>query len=254
MQLISQRLHRRTTTAGADPLVTYYDLGTGERTELSAVTVSNWVDKTCNLLADEYGLDLGDLVLLDVARTHPGHWVTACLELACWSLGVTIVVDDAGDSGGARGAGDEADGAGVRLVIAGPLYTTAAELANEVGADLLACSLHPLGLPFAERLPDGVADFSLEVRGQADQYVAAPVPGDELAWRSAEASVTQSELAVSRESTRRRLLRPSTPWATARDGIVAALIGGGSVVVVVGDDDAALERIRDTENVDGEVR
>ena len=58
---------------------------------------------------------------------------------------------------------------------------------------------------------------------------------------------------MARESTQRRLLRPSTPWATARDGIVAALIGGGSVVVVVGDDDAALERIRDTENVDGEV-
>ena len=48
------------------------------------------MDKTCNLLVDEYGLDLGDLVLLDVARTHPGHWVTVCLELACWSLGVTV--------------------------------------------------------------------------------------------------------------------------------------------------------------------
>jgi len=242
MQLISQRLRRRTARAGADPLVTYYDLGTGERTELSAVTVTNWVAKTSNLLADEYGLDLGDLVLLDVARTHPGHWVTVCLELACWSLGVTVTVDGGSDAG-----------AGVRLVIAGPLYTTAAEHATEIGADLLACSLHPLGLPFAERLPDGVADFSLEVRGQPDQYAAATVPTDQPAWRSAEATLTQGELAVARESTRRRLVRPSTPWATARDGIVAALIGGGSVVVVVGEDEAALERIRETENVDGEV-
>ena len=242
MQLISERLRRRTATAGADPLVTYYDLGTGERTELSGVTVSNWVDKACHLLADEYGLDLGDAVLLDVARTHPGHWVTICLELACWSLGVTVAVDREGD-----------DDAGVRLVIAGPLYPTAAEHASDLGADLLACSLHPLGLPFAERLPEGVADFSLEVRGQPDQYAAIPVPGDEVAWRSAEATLSQVELAVSQESTQRRLLRPSTPWATARDGIVAALIGGGSVVVVVGDDEAALERIRETENIEGEI-
>ena len=142
---------------------------------------------------------------------------------------------------------------GVRLVIAGPLYTTAAEHATAVGADLLACSLHPLGLPFAEKLPDGVADFSLEVRGQPDQYAAATVPPDQPAWRSAEATLTQAELAVARESTRRRLIRPSTPWATARDGIVAALIGGGSVVVAVGEDEAALERIRETENIDGEV-
>ena len=242
MQLISERLRRRTATAGADPLVTYYDLGTGERTELSAVTVTNWVNKTCNLLADEYGLDLGDLVLLDVARTHPGHWVTVCLELACWSLGVTVVVER-----------DDAVDPGVRLVVAGPLYTTAAEHATELGADLLACSLHPLALPFAERLPDGAADFSLEVRGQPDQYAAVTVPGDAPAWRSTEAVRTQAELAVQRESTQRRLLRPSTPWATARDGVVAALIGGGSVVVAVGDDDAALERIRQTENIDDEI-
>ena len=242
MQLISQRLRRRTTTAGADPLVTYYDLGTGERTELSAVTVTNWVNKTCHLLVDEYGLDLGDVVELDVARTHPGHWVTICVELACWSLGVTLAVDD----------GADAD-AGVRLVVAGPLYSTAADHATELGADLLACSLHPMGLPFAERLPDGVADFSLEVRGQPDQYEAVTAPEDELAWRSPEATLTQAELAATRESTQRRLLRPSTPWATARDGIVAALIGGGSVVVVVGEDEAALERIRETENINGEV-
>ena len=63
----------------------------------------------------------------------------------------------------------------------------------------------------------------------------------------------RTELAEERETTQRRLLRPSTPWATARDGVVAALIGGGSVVVAVGDDGAALERIRETENIDGEV-
>ena len=205
--------------------------------------MTNWVNKTCHLLVDEYSLDLGDVVELDVARTHPGHWVTICVELACWTLGVTVAVDGGADAG-----------AGVRLVVAGPLYPTAAEHATELGADLLACSLPPAGSA-VRRAPARRCGrlLSLEVRGQPDQYEAVAVPEDELAWRSSEVTLTQAELATARESTQRRLLRPSTPWATARDGIVAALIGGGSVVVVVGDDEAALERIRETENIDGEV-
>ena len=238
MQLISRRLRRRTSSAGADPLITYYDLGSGERTELSAVTVSNWVDKTCSLLTDEYGLDLGDVALLEVARTHPGHWVTACLELACWRIGATVAVDD---------------GADARLVVAGPDYGAVVERAAELGADVLACSLHPLGLPFAERLPAGVADYSLDVRAQPDQYPAMSVPTDAPAWQSAEATLTQAELDSVPGSADRRLIRPTTPWPTVRDGILAALIAGGSVVVVVGEDDLALDRIRVTENVQAEV-
>ncbi|MFT4166090.1 MAG: TIGR03089 family protein [Microlunatus sp.] len=238
MQSISERLRRRTSSAGSDPLITYYDLGTGERTELSAVTVSNWVDKSCHLLTDEYGLDLGDIVLLDVARTHPGHWVTACLELACWRLGVTVALDD---------------GSGAQLVVSGPGYATAAEQATGLGAELLVCSLHPLGLPFTESLPPGVADYSLEVRAQPDQYPAMPLAPDELAWRSDEATLTQAEISAVEGSSRRRLLRPSTPWPTARDGILAALVGGGSLVVVVGDDQTALDRIRATENIETDV-
>ncbi len=249
MQLISQRLRRRTATAGADPLITYYDLVTGERTELSAVTVTNWVAKTCHLLTDEYALDLGDSVLLDLARTHPGHWVTGCLELACWSLGVRVTADEPAD----RDGPDETAGSGVRLVVTGPLYATAADRAADLGADLLACSLHPLGLPFAEKLPDGVDDFSLEVRGQPDQFSGVAVPEDQPAWHSAGTTLTQADLAAVDGSSGRRLLRPTSPWTTARDGILAALVGGGSVVVVVGDDEAALGRIRATENIEDEV-
>lgn len=249
MQSISQHLRRRTATAGADPLVTYYDLGTGERTELSAVTVTNWVAKTCHLLSDDHGLDLGDVVLLDLARTHPGHWVTSCLELACWSLGLVVAVED----GGVAAAGVGAAGDDVRLVVTGPLYDTATDRAAAAGAELVACSLHPLGLPFAEQLPAGVADYSLEVRAQPDQFSAGAVPDDQPAWRSPEATLTQSELASVTGAAGRRLLRPGSPWGTARDGILAALVGGGSVVVVVGDDEPALARIRATENVDDEV-
>ena len=57
---------RELTLAGAllDPLlaadpvgprITFYDNATGERIELSAVTLANWAAKTANLLRDEYG-------------------------------------------------------------------------------------------------------------------------------------------------------------------------------------------------------
>ena len=36
----------------ARPLVTHYDDSTGERVELSATTLDNWVAKTANLLQD----------------------------------------------------------------------------------------------------------------------------------------------------------------------------------------------------------
>lgn len=246
MQGISGRLRRRTATTGGDPLITYYDLDTGERTELSAITTSNWVDKTCHLLVDEYGLDVGDVVLLEVARTHPGHWVTAIWELACWRLGVTVAVADGNGGGNVDGEG-HAEGA--RLVVTGAAYDDAVGVAAGLGADLTACSLHPLALPFPGVLPDGVADYALEVRGQPDQFSAVPVPADQAAWRSAEAELTQADLEAFPASAERVLVRPGPPWATVRDGVLAALLGGGSVVVVVGEDDAALERIRETENL-----
>ena len=220
MQLISQRLRRRTATAGADPLVTYYDLGTGERTELSAVTVTNWVNKTCHLLVDEYGLDLGDLVQLDVARTHPGHWVTVCLELACWSLGVTVAVDGGADADARCGWSSP-----VRCTRPPP----SARPSSVPTCWPAACTR------WGCRSPSGCPTVwpTSRWRSAASRTSTRPSPSpeDELAWRSAEATLTQAELAAARESTQRRLLRPSTPWADRtrrhRGGPDRRRIGGG---------------------------
>ena len=40
------------------PLLTYFDDATGERTELSAATLGNWIAKTANLVTDGAGLGL----------------------------------------------------------------------------------------------------------------------------------------------------------------------------------------------------
>ena len=46
----------------AGPRITYYDDATGERIELSTVTLANWAAKTANLLRDEYGAGPGSAV------------------------------------------------------------------------------------------------------------------------------------------------------------------------------------------------
>ena len=38
---LAELLARRVRTDGSAPLITYYDLGSGERTELSAITFAN---------------------------------------------------------------------------------------------------------------------------------------------------------------------------------------------------------------------
>lgn len=57
----------------AGPRITYYDDATGERIEVSAVTLGNWAAKTANLLRDELGAGPGSRV----AVLLPAHWQTA---------------------------------------------------------------------------------------------------------------------------------------------------------------------------------
>src|SRR5699024_2554174 len=73
------------------PWITYYDDASGERTELSARTAQNWIDKTSNLLTDEFDAESGTR-----SRLHLNtHWQTLVWILACWQVGVTICSQDA---------------------------------------------------------------------------------------------------------------------------------------------------------------
>ncbi len=228
--LVADRLRRRTRTAGADPLITYYDVSAGTRTELSAVTFGNWVDKTCNLVTDELLLEPGAVVELAAARTHPGHWVTAGWQLACWQLGLTVSV----------GSGLPAD-----LIVTGPDWSDHAD----AGVDVVACSMHPLGLGLDRPTPAGVLDYALEVRGQPDGYAPTPQSGMRGAWADADRSLTQADLIAIDVVPARRLTQPSDPWSTCRDGILTALVSGGSLVHVVGGDEGQRARIAADERV-----
>lgn len=215
-ELVAERLRARASSAGAEPLLTYYEPADGTRVELSAVTVLNWVDKTSHLL-DEMDVSPGDAVALVLASTAPGHWVTAVWELACWQVGAVVSV------------GPDALAA-ARLLVTGPDWMPYAH----TGPDVLACSLHPLGLPLSGRLPSAVLDYALEVRGQADRYAPVPQHPSAPAWQDEQRQLSQAELLAGTGPPVRRLVRPSTAWATAQSVVLAPLLNGGSTVVVAG--------------------
>src|SRR4029453_14508663 len=88
--LLAERLRQRVSLAGSAPLLTCYDVESGARTELSATTFSNWVDKTSNLLHDEVVVTGGDVISMPLAVEAPGHWLTAAWQLACWQVGLVV--------------------------------------------------------------------------------------------------------------------------------------------------------------------
>jgi uncharacterized protein (TIGR03089 family) len=233
-ELISGRLRRWVRDQGASPLVTYYDPARGERVELSGVSFANWVDKTSNLLVDELDIESGDAVELTLAPAHPGHWVSLVWILACWQVGAVVTVDRTG----------------ARVAVLGPDDPAEAARADTA----LVCSLHPLGLPLPGPPPAGVLDYALEVRSQPDQHAAVPQSGLTVAWRDHDRQLTQSDLVVGPGSGLRRLVRPTSPWDTARTALVEPLVGGGSTVVVAGPvDPERLTGIAAQERVDGVV-
>jgi uncharacterized protein (TIGR03089 family) len=226
--LLAERLRQRVRLAGSAPLLTCYDLESGARTELSATTFSNWVDKTSNLLQDEAVIVEGDVISMPLAVEAPGHWLTAVWLLACWQVGVVVDLTNPDTAA---------------VVVTGRHWQGHAE------RDIFACALHPLGFGFEEPLPDGVHDYAIEVRSHADRYFGYPPEPAALAWVDAEHTLSQGDLVTVDGPSVRRLVRAGDPWPTCRDGIVTALVTGGSAVVVVGGDADRVTQIADSERV-----
>jgi uncharacterized protein (TIGR03089 family) len=147
----------------AAPLVTFYDDATGDRVELSATTLANWVAKTANLLQDEFDVTAGSTV----AVALPVHWQTAAVLLAVWSCGATVLDTAAEDDG-------RLDGVDVVLADQDRL----APLEEQDLPELLGLSLHPLGMGMTG-YAGPARDFALEVRAHGDVFTAwqPPDPG-----------------------------------------------------------------------------
>ena len=207
----------------ARPRVTYYDDATGERVELSALTLANWVTKTVNLLADEVGVESGSRVSLHL----PLHWLAAVWAVAVDAAGAELVVDDlAGLVDVAVVGPDGRKGGGEN----GPWH------AENVFAVSLAPMAMPFGGPGGPSLPTGARDFSAEVRTMPDQIVEPPEHvgplHDQGAVRAAELGLASKERVGVLDSA--ALVRGSgvVPLAGFVDWLVAPLSVDGSVVWV----------------------
>ena len=228
---------------GARPLVTFYDDATGERVELSVATYSNWVSKTAGLAQEEFDLERGDLVLVDL----PTHWLGAVWLGAAWTAGLCVTAD--------RARAREAD-----LVVCGPDGVD--EYADEVDAHpVVAISLRPLGARFANALPTGVTDYGAVVLAQPDVFVAADPPtADDLAWREEERSLTQRDLLAKVHDSplvdpRGRLLTDVNPCSDEGLGaLLSPLAQGGGTIWVTHPDEGSWESRYNEERATAQMR
>ncbi|WP_300682143.1 TIGR03089 family protein [Nocardioides sp.] len=224
-------LAARLRTDPGQPLVTFYDEATGERVELSTTTWANWVAKVSSLLIDELGAERGQRLRIDL----PPHWLGTVFLGAALNTGLVLVDDDRPD-----------------VVVTGP--DTVADWAPSAGTiTVLACSLRPLGVRFAEPLPAGVLDVGVEVWSQPDAFIALDPPGpSDPAVELAGSDLTQAQLweAAVASPAHGRLLSETNP--ASPPGIVSLtgpLAKGGSVVLVAHADPDRLDLIAETERV-----
>jgi uncharacterized protein (TIGR03089 family) len=215
------------------PRITYYDDATGERIELSAVTLANWAAKTGNLLRDELGAGPASRV----AVLLPAHWQTAAVLFGVWWIGAEAVLDGGRDI--------EAD---VALCTAERLDDADSTGAGEVAV----LSLDAFGRPVAD-LPIGVTDYATAVRVHGDQIVAERHPGPALAGRSVDQVVADCQnAAAARTLTPGDRVLSTASWQTPDDlvdGLLSVLAVGASLVLVANPDQAALPRRVQTEKV-----
>lgn len=217
----------------ADPMgprITYYDDATGERIELSTVTLANWAAKTANLLRDELGAGPGSRV----AVLLPAHWQTAAVLLGVWWIGAEVVLSGSADLAFCTSERlDEADEA-------------------VAGGEVAVLSLDAFGKPAAD-LPIGVTDYATAVRVHGDQFITERAPGPALAGRSAdEVLASASESAASAALTAGDRVMSSLPWSTPDEvvaNLLAVFVAGASLVQVANPDPAVMERRRTTEKV-----
>ncbi|WP_131765583.1 TIGR03089 family protein [Candidatus Protofrankia californiensis] len=167
---VAALLARRVRADAVRPLLTFYDDATGERSELSAATVDNWVSKTANLLVDTLGIAAGDTVRIVL----PPHWQTAVVLLAAWSAGARVAVQrpDVDTGPDAVSGTDDHDDPPVAVFVTEDAVDDPIAVGD--GAEIVALSLRPMGGRLAQPVP-GVLDFAGEVLSHGDRFTA-PVP------------------------------------------------------------------------------
>jgi uncharacterized protein (TIGR03089 family) len=210
----------------AAPLLTYYNDHTGERTELSARTLDNWVAKTASFGTDLLDLQPGDSVRLGLTR----HWLGVVWVLAALRAGWRLI-----DSGPAE-------------VVVLDENTVAA--GADTDGQLVCVSTRPLARSFGADLPPRAEDYAAEIAGCADVFHPAPVHSAaeaELQDLLAQAGARADEIGLG--SPGDRLLIATDAVGGARMLLLAALFARTSLVLVDGMDPTRLDEVAAIEKV-----
>jgi uncharacterized protein (TIGR03089 family) len=206
------------------PFVTYYDEQSGERSELSAKSLANWVAKTHHMLGDELGLGVGDTALVAL----PAHWISVPVLLGCLTAGLALTTEGPAD-----------------VAFVAPETLQAASGTPEVYA--VAPSSAAVG--FAGSAPEPAADYVTAVRPHEDKWPSVHMPASpddpclpgltrgEVAARAADAGL----------AARARVLT-TRGWNSPEDWIetlFAPLAVRGSLVIVANcaDEDVLARRM-----------
>lgn len=221
------------------PVVTYYDEASGERSELSAKSLANWVAKTHHLLGTELGLGVGDTALIAL----PAHWISVPALLGCLTAGLALTA-----------GADDAD-------VAFVCPATATQASGVADVYVLAPESAAVGL--GDAVPAGTQDYVNAVRPQEDKWAgvrfgAGPTDrcfgGRSRAEVAADATRRAGELGLQRGA-RALSTRDWAGYDDWLDTLLAPLAVGGSVVYVRNcTDPAVLERRAAQERVTTIVR
>jgi uncharacterized protein (TIGR03089 family) len=212
-----QLLDRRLARDPGQPLVTFYDDASGERTELSVKTFTNWVSKTANLYVDELMLDPGDVVRVDL----PTHWLGPVFLGAALTAGLEL-------------------GADAAVAVVGPDGLAAADPTSDPAPapTIVACALLPFATRFRDPLPPGILDHGALWPGQSDVFSA----------------VDASDLDVPAADDR-RVLTDLNPLSTDGQRMFLGLLAGtGSLVLVAHPDDGQWPAHSQSERATDSVR
>lgn len=219
---------RLVTTEPGRPRLTWYGDG-GERVELSGAVLENWVNKTVNLLVEEFDAEAGTRVLLDL----PPHWRTMVWALAVWRAGACVVL-----------AQESSTPEHVDVVV-----TDRPSHHLDSSAPVVAVALPALARRFDGALPVGAIDAASAVMTYGDMLGwVSPVDPHATALVVAGAPLTHAELSAEMNVPspdgpgQRVLIRPvgdrvAGAGEFAREGL-RVLASGGSVVGL----DASLAR------------
>lgn len=196
----------------ASPRLTFYDETTGARLDFSATTLDNWASKVANMLEEEFDLEPGARIGIDL----PSAWQAVAITLGALAARMTPVFGN-----------DDAD------ILFCAFGTSPADAPD----DVVMVTNDPFGRGVAElgfELPNGCVDFGPTVRFYGDQYF-----GD---------SPALSDVVTPMAATERVLTPMPRTWNDMERNVLAPLAAGGSVVTVAGlADTTRLARIAEIE-------